>query len=395
MGLLSGSATFERYWITKDPTSDFGPEHLEILEKFSIDSGSTPSLEQPNVGFLGGAHLLDTRFDLEKNLIGDVLHFGIRVDTNQIPGPIRNAWLQMELLPMAAENPSGKPTKEQRQEAKESVQARCEDEAATGKFRRMQQTPILWDSVNDVLYVGGSSPTTNELCIDLMNRAFGLEFDRITSGKLAKAFATDNERLDDLYAVGPSPYVPDIANGHIVWWNGMAENFDYLGNEFLIWLWWYFENESDTITVSDDSQVFGMFARTLTLDCPLGESGKESISAECPIALPEAELALRSGKQPRKAGLSLVRHGEQFDITLQAELFSVNSAKITPVENQDAKDDPREERIASLRSLSESLDLLYEAFCQRRISKSWKRELKAIQEWLQPGQEKGQRKPAA
>lgn len=395
MAFLSGSATFERYWITKDPTSEFGEEHLQTLEEHKIDGSQSATPDQPAVGFLAGAHLLDTQFDFGKNLIGDALHFAVRIDTNQIPGPIRKAWLQIELAPFIADSPSGKPTKAQREEAKEAVEARCEAEAASGKFRRMQQVPVLWDSLDEVLYLGGTSPSANELCIDLMERVFGLEFDRISSGKLAKAYAMENERVEDLYKTGPSPFHTELANGHVEWWNGMAENFDYLGNEFLLWLWWYFETESDTISLRDDSEVTGMFARTLTLDCPLAESGKETISADCPIALPEAALAIRSGKQPRRAGLTLVREGEQYDLTLQAESFSVGGAKISQINGSNESDNPLEDRITSIRSLSQTLDLLYEAFCARRIGKSWKSDLKAMQSWLQSDSGRSSRKPAA
>jgi hypothetical protein len=395
MAFLSGSVTFERYWITKDSTPEFGVEHLEILEKHKISSSDPSTPEQPAVGFLAGGHLLDTQFDLAKNLIGDALHFGIRIDTNQIPGPIRKAWLQIELLPFIADSPSGKPTKAQREEAKEAVEARCEAEAASGKFRRMQYVPVLWDAPGAVLYLGGTSSVANELCIELMERTFELEFDRITSGKLAKEYALEHELVADLHKTGPSPFHSELTNGHVEWWNGMAENYDYLGNEFLMWLWWYFETESDTVSLRDSSEVSGMFARTLTLDCPMAESGKETISADSPIALPEAALAVRSGKQPRRAGLTLVRHGEQYELTLQAESFSIGGAKMTRIDKSTPSDNPAEDRITSIRSLTETVDMLFEAFCARRIGKAWKAEFKAMQSWLQSDSGRSSRKPAA
>ena len=55
MGFLSGSTTFERYWITNDPTSALGPDHLKVLEKFKIGAFATVSLDEPAVGFMAGA----------------------------------------------------------------------------------------------------------------------------------------------------------------------------------------------------------------------------------------------------------------------------------------------------------------------------------------------------
>ena len=395
MGFLAGSTSFERYWITKDETPELGDDHLKTLEKHKIGTFETNKLEHPDVGFAGGDHLLDTQFSFGKNIIGDALHFAVRIDSTQIPSAIRKAWMQIELLPLIAENDGGKPTKAQREEAREAVDALCEKEAATGKYSRMSQIPVLWDAANDVLYLGGTSPNANEMCLDLLERAFGLEFDRITSGKIAKEFASENEVLDDLYKVQPTDFVGDSSAASVTWWNGMAENYDYLGNEFLLWLWWHYETNSDTIELSDESIVTGMFARTLTLNCPLGESGKETISSESPVILPEAALAIRSGKLPRKTGLMLVRNDEQYDFTLQAEEFSIGSARITPI-GDDAPPLEREDRIASIRNFADTLDLLFEAFCKRRIGNAWKSERKKMQTWLRSGNtELLKRKPAA
>ncbi len=381
MGFLAGTTTFERYWITKDPTPALGPDHIKILKKFRIGKLESTAVDEPNVGFLAGSHLLDTNFAIEKNIIGDALHFGVRVDSDQIPAAVRNAWLQMELLPLTVDNPGGKPTKAQRQEAKELVEARCAEEAASGRFRRMQQIPILWDAGNDEIYIGSTSPSGNEICVELLQRAFEIELDHVSSGKLALTFATEFEQLEDLYKLTPTSFMSNEHVGTVTWWNGMSDNYDYLGNEFLLWLWWQWQTESDTIALNDESEVSGMFARTLTLDCPLGESGKETISAESPVVLPEAMLAIQSGKLPRKAGLTLVRNGQQYDLTLQAESFSVGSGKITPI--GDAETGDAHDRIQSIRDFSETIDLLFDSFCERRIGKHWKGDVKKIREWLQ------------
>jgi hypothetical protein len=233
------------------------------------------------------------------------------------------------------------------------------------------------------------------LCTDLLERAFSLQLQPVTAGRLATDFATEGQRLKELYQVTPAAFLGDSAAGNVTWWNGMADNFDYLGNEFLLWLWWHWETQSDTITLGDQSEATGMFARTLTLDCPLAESGRETISAECPVALPEAVLAIRSGKLPRKAGLTVVRHDEQYDLAIQAETFTVSGAKIKQLGTDDSGDIPAEDRITSFREMNETLDLLFQVFCDRRLGKAWKTELKAMRQWLQVESSSAARKPAA
>ena len=381
MGFLSGPVTFECFRIGGAQPRQFGPQHIEILERFAIGQAKTSAPEQADAGFLAGRHLFDLDFGLEKNVIGDALHCAVRIDTSQIPAAVRKAWLQMELAALTADNPSGRPTKIQRQEAKEAVEARCEEEAQSGRFRRMQQFPVLWDARKSLLYFGGASAAAADHCVALFEQAFDLELGRYSVGKRAQEWAEEAKRRKALEGIVPSAFHGSASQAEVAWWNNEAGNFDFLGNEFLLWLWWRWETQSDTIALPDNSEVTGMLARTLSLQCPRGDSGKETITAEAPVRLPEAGQAIRSGKLPRKSGLTLVRHGEQYDLVLQAETFTVTGARIQTEEAAQGRG-IHEDRIESVRGLHETVDLLFRAFCERRIGKSWSGELEQMRRWL-------------
>ncbi len=380
MGFLSGPLSFQCFQIEGDAKRQFALSDIKVLEKFAI-SEIVVTAEQPGIGFLAGEHLLDLSFSLEKNVIGDVLHCGMRIDTHQIPAAVRKAWQQLELAALTADNPGSRPTKVQRQEAREAVEARCEDEIRSGRFLRMQQFPVLWDAGNGILYFGGSSSTAADLCCDLFSRAFGLELQPMTASRRARDWAAEAKRRKTLDQAIPSVFHTSNTTAEISWWNQQEGNWDFLGNEFLLWLWWRWETVSDTIALPDQSEVTGMFARTLSLQCPRDESGKETITADGPTALPEAMQAIRSGKLPRKAGMTIVRHGEQYDLTIQPETFMVSGAKIH-VEDTSAGRGALEDRIESVRSLHETVDLLFRAFCEQRVGKNWSGELEQIRRWL-------------
>lgn len=380
MSFLSGPVSFQCFQIEGDAPRQFGPAEIKVLAKFAI-SHMTASAEQPGVGFLGGDHLLDLAFSLEKNVIGDTLHCGVRIDAHQIPAAVRKAWLQLELAALTADDPGSRPTKLQRQEAREAVDARCEEEISSGRFLRMTQFPVLWDARHGVVYFGGGSATAADLCCDLFAQAFGVELHPMTASRRAGNWAAEAKRRRALEQTIPSAFHASNASAEVSWWNQQEGNWDFLGNEFLLWLWWRFENVSDTIALPDGSEATGMFARTLSLQCPRDESGKETITAVGPTGLPEAMQAVRSGKLPRKAGMTLVRHGQQYDLTLQPEGFIISGAKIQTEESGDGRG-VREDRVESVRSLHETVDLLFRAFCEQRIGKSWQGELAQIGRWL-------------
>ncbi|MCD0460190.1 hypothetical protein [Roseiconus lacunae] len=390
MPFLHGSLGFQRFSVTGFEETDFGEEQIEILSNNAAGRFETANEENVSVGFLGGDHLFDTDFDLGKNVINNAVHCGVRIDTNQVPGSYRAAWLQMELAGIAKDNEGGKITKAQRKEAKEAVEARCEQEAATGKFRKMKSLSLLWDLDQQLLYFGGSVGNTARLCTEMLERLFGLELRHLGAGGIATQWATANKVFGEVDELQPVSFVSDLIAGDHNWANEHSQQPDFLGNEFLVWLWWKLETDTDTFTLVDDSEVTVMLARTLTLECPYGESGKETISAESPIKLPEATKAIQSGKLPRKAGMTVIRDGRQFDLTLQAESFGISGAKIH-LEDDEEFDD--EDRIDAIRLLTDTTDLMLQTYVERRISDDWQQDHQAIRKWLTGSQK--QRSKAA
>jgi hypothetical protein len=379
MPFLRGSLGFERFSVAGFESESFDDEHIEILTQHAATNSQTAATENVHVGFLGGDHLFDQEFELSKNLINDAVHCSVRIDTNQVPAVIRQAWLQMELAGLAKDSPSGVPTKTQKKEAKEAVAQRCEVEAASGKYRKMQTFPLLWDYGQELLYFGGSVGTASGLCMDLIERSFGVELRHVSAGAIAQNWAVSADRYAELDDLRPANFVPHLTHSEHAWANQHSKAPDFLGNEFLLWLWWKLENETDTITLPDQTDITVMLNKTMTLECPCGESGKETITAESPVKLPEALQAARTGKLPRKSGMTIIREGRQFDLVLQAETFGISGAKIHLEDDEEFEDD---DRIDAIRLLDESVDLLFHAFCDLRTGATWGHHLNQISQWL-------------
>ncbi len=82
------------------------------------------------------------------------------------------------------------------------------------------------------------------------------------------------------------------------------------------------------------------------------------------------------------AGLLLVRHENEYDLTIQAETLAVSGAKLPAGEEREERA-RLEERVSRLRHLLDTLDLLYTSFLKRRLGTDWPKEQGQMQRWLQ------------
>jgi len=391
MGFWNGRVTFTRYRLGSASPLPFGAEILEQVQKRLI---GLPGLPEPSggvaTGWAGGDHVLDLNLEPGKNIVDDALHLAVRIDADKIPGALARAYTQMEIEARAQLNPTGVATKAQRQEAKEAAKLRIEAEAADGRFRRLSHYPILWDGQTNTVYAGSTSTTVLDRVQTLFRETFDRVLEPITAGSLARALVSDDPFQPGLSIadLGRGPIAPAGGTSSIpvssAWDGDDPASLDFLGNEFLVWIWHTLHSDGETVRLSDDSDVTVMLAKTLTLDCPRGETGRDHLTDDAPTRLPEALRALQSGKLPRKAGMILARQGAQYELTLQAETLQVSSAALPkPEGGRLSSHETRIARLENLRHLAQTLDLLFDAYLSIRTSTGWTDELGRIRRWLQ------------
>jgi hypothetical protein len=381
MGFFSGRVMFVRFHVKGRAPRMFGPEHLERLQTHAIGKQRTASSDGVEAGWTAGDHILDTKFDLAKNIVSDTLHFCLRVDTNRLPSDLMRAYAQVELQGLAKDNPSGHPSARQKREAREAARDRLEEEAKDGRFLKRKTYPVLWDAPSNELLVGTTAVTALDRLHTLFEHTFGVGFEPLSAGRLAFRLAEVRQQTRGVDDAKPAPFLPGVSPSELAWLPDETSR-DFLGNEYLLWLWFMLDNDSDTIALTDKSEATLMLSRTLVLECPRGQTGRETISSDGPTRLPEARRAIQSGKLPRKVGLTVVRHEQQYELTLSAESLAVSGARLPATEAEDDRG-CLEERVTQLRHLLETLDLLYDTFAERRASDTWTMELARMQKWLQ------------
>ena len=302
-----------------------------------------------------------------------------------IPGDLLQAYTQVELEGLAAENPSGHPSKKQRREARLLAKERLEQEAKDGRFLRRRLVPVLWDGDSGELLFGSGSTGAVDRLHSLFKQTFDKRLEWMGAGARAIEIAEPLELAGKVDFAMPTTFARSHGDSLDVAWIPDETNRDFLGNELLLWLWHYSEHVSDTVCITTNNtlkeeEIVFMLANSMTLDCPRGQAGNETIRSDAPGKLPEAIRAAQAGKLPRKAGLTLVRHHKAYELTLQAETFAVG-VKLPACEEGDEQA-RRCERVDLIREFFQTLDLLYEAFLRRRLTSAWAKEVAAIQKWL-------------
>lgn len=385
MGFFSGRVSFMRFRVKGKSPNTFGPDHLERLESRAIGKEKVASSDGIEAGWSAGGHLLDLRFDLAKNIVDDTLNFALRIDANKPPSDLLRAYTQIELDALAAENPSGIPSQRQKREARMAATEKLNQEASDGRFLKRKIFPVLWDAQSNELLVGTTSVTVHDRLNHLFEQTFGHKLEPLSAGVLSHRMAqprsqtrtVDDAQLTSFHKAG---------NASKPQWIVDDNNRDFLGNELLVWLWYLQSQGNDSIKLEDGSEAAFMLARSLSLECPKGQDGKETITSDAPTRLPEAMRALQSGKLPRKSGLTLVRHDQTYDLAISAEMFAVSGAKLPPTEAME--DRARlEERMGQIRHLIETLDLVLDAFGKMRCDEHWGKDLAHIRKWLREGAE--------
>ncbi len=210
MSYLYGRIAFERFDVSGRDIKILDQSHVKTIDDHAIGKTGAITADGVEVGFTAGRHVLDLDFSLEKNIINDALVFGLRVDTNKLPSDLMRAYAEMELAVLLAESEQEFPSRKMKQQAKEAAEERLNDEAKSGKFRRMKQFPVMWDIRNKVVYFGGSNQTAMEQFANLFKEAFGRTLTRRTSGHVAYEIAQRLEKTRSL-EIYPPPRSPDRA----------------------------------------------------------------------------------------------------------------------------------------------------------------------------------------
>lgn len=381
MGFLSGGISFLRFKVAGAAPRKLDGDHLDKLDNHSAGKVRIKSPGGIEVGWVAGEHILDVGFVEHKNVLPHALIFGMRIDLNKLPGDLLHAYYAEELRVLERESEKGFVSAREKRQAKDTARDKLEDEAKDGRFLKRKAIPVLWDRLSNEVLFGATSTIQTDRFRALFEQTFHREVELVGAGGRAFHLAEARGQTRQVDDGAPSAFVPGITPPDFAWIADESSR-DFLGNEFLLWLWYRSEVHGDAIKAADNTEITFMIARSLTLDCPRGQTGQASLTHEAPCRMGEAAYGIRVGKLPRSCGLTLVRNSQQYECTIDAETFGVGAAKLARAVDLVDLQAVREDRVAKLRDFIETLDLLYDAFGRVRLGREWEQELKGMQQWL-------------
>lgn len=159
---------------------------------------------------------------------------------------------------------------------------------------------------------------------------------------------------------------------------------EFLGREFLLWLWYNSEIKGGTYTL-EDGEVELWVDRRIVLRHDDDEGSEKIICTGDNPHLKEARFALSENKQVTESQLRLKIEDNEFSFILDSEWMNLKSFK-TPKVMNDVDDDPDGifyEKMFLIERAVSALDSIFTQFIKLRVSPDWdESEKSALLDWI-------------
>lgn len=165
---------------------------------------------------------------------------------------------------------------------------------------------------------------------------------------------------------------------------------NFIGQEFLTWLWYRTDALGDTISLQDGNDAQVLFERFMILEGGEGDSYESVTCRGLRAELQEAKTALQAGKKVSRAHIRLNINDLQWKFTIDAATLDISSLKVPKTvsageeEGDDLSFEARVlERTSMLEQVIEAMDALFAVFLKHRLDHAeWTEEKRGIKKWI-------------
>jgi hypothetical protein len=162
-----------------------------------------------------------------------------------------------------------------------------------------------------------------------------------------------------------------------------VEAAQFLGQEFLTWLWWRSEQTNGKMSVDGIGEPFDLFLEApVRLVSDYGEATVVALTGGTPLDSPEARQAAREGKKLERARVRIIAKNQTYTFALDASSLAVSGLKL-PVPPNVAANEMIHARMEILEEFDQFFAQLFDAFLTIRLdAKRWSGERRQIADWV-------------
>lgn len=161
------------------------------------------------------------------------------------------------------------------------------------------------------------------------------------------------------------------------------EQYQFLGEEFFLWLWHWSDQHGEQFQVSDGT-IELVIDNLIELAAELSTAEQSRLKGGSPAYSGEAMKALSNGKHVVKARFVLKRDERAWTFMASSKDLTVSAIKIPSVINKD-EELAFEERMYLIEELDDLWLQLYRSFLIERVGPNWARKESELRDWILEG----------
>jgi recombination associated protein RdgC len=170
-----------------------------------------------------------------------------------------------------------------------------------------------------------------------------------------------------------------------------AKDYEFLGREFLVWLWFRSETKGGVFSLGESESAELWFEGRIVLQPDEGDRDEKVICLGEISRSKEARLALAEFKTVTEAKVRLRIGENEWSFVLDSTWLNFKSFK-TPKVVQDTEQDPDGlfyEKFYLIDQALSAMDAVFASFISLRLSTDWEEnEFPALLEWINQGRQK-------
>ena len=369
---LSKACSVTRFKVREEVTNEQLLAVPERLRQFAfVDIDNVPEVQA--YGWVNFDDMLDAEWRVSPPEKGLYLTFALRIDTRRIsPAVLKKHYreaLEEEKKRLQAINNTFI-SRERRKEIKDQVKLRLLNRA----MPIPETHQVIWDPGKGIVMVSTASGKVLDIFLTLFVRSFDVSLDQLEPREFA-AFLLQEHDQQKVDMLEPAQFVAN--NEH------SSSLADFLGKDFLTWLWWRSEVSPEFQTIK--GEIF-----TLSMEQRVTVSGGDGITQEIasvsgPLSgLREARVGLANGKKVTQCTLSCEKDGLSWQTSFNAMDLSARSLRCPRIENEgDDPDGVVLEKIYLMEVFFSMVDALYNTFLVYRLSEEvWTDQVENVQCWI-------------